>query len=91
MVILYNALFYIPLAFVNIVRFLIQGMGYSQIAIIAGICEMAARTFVGFMLVPQLGFKAACIASPVAWVMADMFLFPAYFIIIKKMKRIAAR
>ena len=31
-----NSAFYIPLAFVNIVRFLIQGMGYSKFAILAG-------------------------------------------------------
>lgn len=36
-----NGAFYIPLAFVNIVRFLIQGMGFSQIAIFAGVFEMS--------------------------------------------------
>ena len=33
---LINSAFYIPLAFVNIVRFLIQGMGYSKFAIFGG-------------------------------------------------------
>ena len=33
---LINSAFYIPLAFVNIVRFLIQGMGYSKFAILGG-------------------------------------------------------
>ena len=73
-----NSAFYIPLAFVNIVRFLIQGMGYSKFAILAGVCEMVARTLVGFALVPMFGFPAACFASPVAWIFADAFLFPAY-------------
>ena len=35
---------------VNIVRFLIQGMGYSLLAILAGVCEMIARAMVGFLL-----------------------------------------
>ena len=35
-------------------------------------------------LVPSLGFNAVCFASPAAWVMADMFLFPAYFHCMKK-------
>ena len=48
-----NSAFYIPLAFVNIVRFLIQGMGYSKFAILAGVFEMAARTLVGFVFVPM--------------------------------------
>ena len=34
-----NSAFYIPLAFVNIVRFLIQGMGYSKFAILAGVLD----------------------------------------------------
>ena len=71
-----NSAFYIPLAFVNIVRFLIQGMGYSKFAILAGVCEMAARTLVGFALVPLFGFPAACFASPVAWIFADAFFVP---------------
>lgn len=80
----WNSAFYIPLAFVNIVRFLIQGMGYSKFAILAGVCEMAARTLVGFVFVPIFGFTAACFASPVAWIFADAFLFPAYFHVYKK-------
>jgi putative MATE family efflux protein len=79
-----NSAFYIPLAFVNIVRFLIQGIGYSKLAILAGVFEMAARTLVGFALVPQFGFVAACFASPVAWIFADIFLFPAYGYVYKK-------
>ena len=39
---------YILLALVNIVRFMIQGLGYSAFAVIAGICEMVARTIAGF-------------------------------------------
>lgn len=84
---LINSAFYIPLTFVNIVRFLIQGMGYSKFAILAGVCEMAARTLVGFVFVPIFGFPAACFASPVAWIFADAFLFPAYFHVFKKTKK----
>ena len=29
-------------------------------------------------LVPSLGFNAVCFASPAAWVLADLFLVPAY-------------
>ena len=82
-----NSAFYIPLAFVNIVRFLIQGMGYSKFAILAGVFEMAARTLVGFVFVPMFGYPAACFASPVAWIFADCFLFPAYFHVLTKTKK----
>ena len=75
---LVNSAFYIPLVFVNVVRFAIQGMGYSKLAILAGVCEMAARSIVGFVFVPLFGYQAVCFANPVAWIMADLFLIPAY-------------
>lgn len=83
----WNSAFYIPLAFVNIVRFLIQGMGYSKLAVLAGVCEMVARALVGFVFVPVYGFIAACFASPIAWIFADAFLFPAYFHVYKKTEK----
>ncbi len=70
--------FYFPLALVNIFRFMIQGMGFSPLATLAGILEMAGRTALS-CLVPMFGFTAACFASPAAWIMADLFLIPAYF------------
>lgn len=82
-----NVVFYIPLAFVNIVRFMIQGLGYSTFAILAGVCEMAARGIMGFVFVPIFGYTAACFASPAAWVCADCFLIPAYFYVMKKLRR----
>ena len=70
--------FYFPLSLVNIVRFLIQGMGFPPIATLAGVLEMAARGAVSYA-VPVYGFAAACFASPAAWILADLFLVPAYF------------
>lgn len=83
-----NSLFYIPLVFVNAVRFMIQGLGYSRLAVIAGVCEMAARSFVGFCLVPVFGYIAVCIASPVAWIAADLFLIPAYRHVMKNLNQL---
>ena len=74
-----NTAFYFPLALVNIIRFLIQGMGFPTFAILAGVFEMAARTLAGFVLVPAFGFPGVCFGSPIAWVFADIFLIPAYF------------
>lgn len=81
-----NGAFYFPLALVNIIRFLIQGMGFSKFAILAGVCEMAARTLVAFALVPIFGFAGACFASPVAWLAADAFLIPAYISVRKRLE-----
>lgn len=79
-----NALFYIPLLFVNLLRFTIQGLGFSELAVFAGVFEMAARAVFGLCLVPWLGYQAVCFASPAAWIMADVFLVPAYFYCLKK-------
>ncbi len=78
---------YILLTIVNVFRFCIQGMGYSAFAILAGVCEMVGRTIVGFGFVPVFGYVAACFASPVAWVLADAFLIPAYLSCIKRLKK----
>ncbi|MBP3814069.1 MAG: MATE family efflux transporter [Butyrivibrio sp.] len=83
-----NAAFYIPLALVNIVRFLIQGMGFSMFAVLAGVMEMIGRTLVAVVLVPIFGFPAICFASPIAWILADAFLIPAYISVKNKLKRI---
>ncbi len=85
---LINAAFYVPLAFVNIVRFLIQGMGFSAFAVLAGVLEMIGRAVIGIFFVPKFGFTAAAFASPLAWILADAFLIPAYFNVLKKLKRI---
>lgn len=79
--------FYIPLALVNIIRFMIQGMGFSTFAILAGVLEMIARTLAGLVLVPKFGFIGACFASPLAWLFADAFLIPAYIHVRRKLQK----
>ena len=66
--ILASACFYIPLTGVNVVRFCIQGMGFSVFAISAGILEMIGRAFATIILIPNIGFMGACLASPIAWI-----------------------
>lgn len=76
--ILANSGFYAALVIVNTFRFTIQGAGFSGFAILAGVMEMFARAIIGVVLVPYLGFASVCFASPLAWIMADSFLIPAY-------------
>lgn len=83
--ILASACFYIPLTGVNVVRFCIQGMGFSVFAISAGILEMIGRAFAAIILIPNIGFMGACLASPIAWIAADAFLFPAFIYCAKKL------
>ncbi len=84
---MFNTATYSLLALVNIVRFLIQGMGFPTFAILAGVLEMIARTIAGIVLVPMLGFTGVCLGNPAAWILADAFLIPAYFIVEKRLYR----
>ena len=89
--IFWNSLFYIPLAVLIIYRYTIQGLGYSGLAMFAGVAEMVARVMVGCWFVPLWGYFAACIANPVAWFFACFFLIPAYFAVRKRLtKELAA-
>lgn len=81
-----NAAFYIPLLFVNILRLCIQGMGFTRVAMFAGLSEMLARIAVALLVVPAAGYAGACFANPAAWVMADLFLFPCYFRLIRSLQ-----
>ncbi len=82
-----NTLFYFPLALVNIVRFLIQGMGFPTFAILAGVFEMIARSLAGIFLVPVIGYMGVCLGSPIAWLFADAFLIPAYIHVRKVLEK----
>lgn len=85
MYLIFNTASYFLLALVNIVRFMIQGMGFPVFAILAGVLEMIARTVAGIVLVPRLGFVGVCLGNPIAWILADAFLIPAYFIVKKRL------
>ena len=85
-----NSAFYFSLALVNIFRFTIQGMGFCRLAILAGVCEMIGRSVVAFVFVPIFGYPAVCFASPVAWILADCFLVPAFFFCVRRLEKRAA-
>ena len=75
----WNASCYFLLTLVNVLRFLIQGVGFTQQAVFAGVFETIARCFVGFAVVRWIGYTAICLANPAAWLLADCFLVPIYF------------
>ncbi|WP_294500597.1 MATE family efflux transporter [uncultured Gemmiger sp.] len=74
----WNSLFFLPLGALIVWRYDIQGLGYSSIAMMAGVAEMIARTAVALVLVPWLGFFGASLSNPAAWIAACIFLLPAY-------------
>ena len=79
--------FYFILSLLFLFRNSIQGLGYSSVAMFAGFFELVARAIMGFGFVNTLGYDAACIANPVAWIAADIFLIPAFFVVIKRIEK----
>ena len=78
---------YCLLTLVNVVRFSIQGMGYSVFAITSGVMEMLARGLAALVLVPFLGFTGVCLGNILAWIFADSFLIPAFIFCRKRLER----
>ncbi len=81
-----NSVLYTFLLFVNILRFTIQGIGYTTVAMVAGLMELIGRAGVAVLLVPAFGFDAAVWANPVAWILADLFLLPCYLSAMKRLR-----
>ena len=83
-------LFFIPLLTIFVLRNALQGLGFSRIAMFAGLFELVGRAFVAFMLVRPYGFSGAILANPAAWIMADVLLIPAYFSALRRLQPDAA-
>lgn len=81
-----NAVFYPVLGVLFILRNALQGMGYSILPMMAGVSELVARTLVVFVFVSSYGYMAACLASPVAWIFADVLLVTTYFLKMRSLK-----
>lgn len=79
--------FYLVLSVLFLLRNALQGLGYSVTAMMTGVFELCARGIGGFVFVNQFGYNAACFVNPMAWIVADLFLFPAFFIVINKVNK----
>ncbi|MBQ3566967.1 MAG: MATE family efflux transporter [Oscillospiraceae bacterium] len=82
-----NGLFYPLLGILFILRNSIQGMGYSMLPMLAGVSELVARAFVAVGFVSTIGFTAASLSSPVAWILADTVLILTYVAKLREMKK----
>ena len=51
---------------------------------------MLARIISAFFIIPVFGFTGLCASNVFSWILADLFLIPAYFFIIKKVKALFA-
>lgn len=71
-----SAYFYPTLGLLTILRYSIQGLGYSTLSMLSGVMEMIARCAVSLWVVPAMHFLGVCYGDPMAWIAADLFLIP---------------
>lgn len=79
--------FFPILGLLCILRYTIQGAGFTNLAMLSGVSEMIARMVVALFAVPAFGYLAVCFGDPMAWIAADLFLVPAFIYVYKRLKR----
>lgn len=79
--------FFPVLGLLCILRYTIQGAGYTNLAMLSGVSEMIARVLVSLCVVPAFGYIAVCFGDPTAWVFAVAFLIPAFIYVYRRMLR----
>lgn len=83
--------FFPVLGLLCVLRYSIQGAGYTQLAMFSGVSEMIARILVSVVAVPMWGYWAVCFGDPTAWVFADLFLIPAFIYMYRRLCKIVVR
>lgn len=86
-----SAYFFPILGLLCILRYTIQGVGFTNLAMLSGVSEMIARILISIVAVPLLGYTAVCFGDPTAWIAADLFLIPAFFYVYKKINRTVSK
>lgn len=80
--------FFPILGLLCILRYTIQGAGFTSFAMFSGVSEMIARILVSVFAVPAWGYVAVCFGDPTAWLFADAFLIPAFIYVYGRIKKI---
>ena len=75
--------FYLLMGLLLIVRSSVQSMGNGKAPFAACITELVLRIIATFGLSAILGYTGICLASPIAWLGADLLLVTVYFSMMK--------
>ena len=76
--------FYLLMGLLLIVRSSVQSMGNGKAPFAACITELVLRIIATFGLSALLGYVGICLASPIAWLGADLLLVAVYCSMMKK-------
>lgn len=80
------AVFYFALAVLFVFRSTLQGIGKTYVSMIAGVSELMGRVVAALILSRLFGFFGVCLASPFAWMFADIPLLLIYYFKVVKRK-----
>lgn len=86
---LISCLLYVFLAAIYVYRSGLQGLGESNITVIAGILELIMRVLASILLAQFFGWTGICYSDPAAWIGADLILIPAIIYFLHKYDRLA--
>ena len=82
-----STMFYFFLGMIFIYRNALQGMGRSDIPLLASIVELGMRAFAAIYLAKSMGYLGICYASPIAWVGGAVVVFTGYHLTIHGLRQ----
>lgn len=82
-----SSVFFPLLGLLTVLRYSLQGLGFSNFSMLSGVMEMLARIGVSLWLVPAFGFLGVCYGDPAAWLAADLFLVPAIIFVYRRLRK----
>lgn len=78
---------YPTLLVILVFRNALQGMGFSNSAMLAGLAELVGRVAAAFTLVDLWGYSGTVLAHVLAWILADIVLIPLYLVKTRRLER----
>ena len=78
---------YPTLLVILVFRNSLQGMGFSNAAMLAGLAELVGRVVAAFTLVELWGYTGSVLAHVLAWILADAVLIPLYLVKTRRLER----
>lgn len=78
---------FVPLGMIFIFRNALQGCGFSLLPMLGGVVELVSRCLLAFAAAEKKSFIGVCIADSSAWLTAGIFLWIAYYFIMRRVKK----
>ncbi len=78
---------FIPLGMIFIYRHLLQGCGFGVLPMMGGVVELLCRCVAASVATRMLSYTGVCMANASSWLVAGIFFWILYEILIRKMYR----